>query len=60
MEESKKNKRPQDSSPGNVRKPYQKPELQRLGSLRELTAGGSGNRTEDNPSTQPPQPSYKP
>jgi hypothetical protein len=60
MEGSKKNIRLQDSSPAGERKPYQKPELQRLGSLRELTAGGSGNRTEDDPATQPPQPQYKP
>jgi hypothetical protein len=61
MEESKKNIRLQGNSPGSVRKPYEKPELQRLGGLRELTASGSGKRTEDAPEPgDPPQPQYRP
>lgn len=32
-----------------VRSAYQKPVLRHFGLVRELTAGGSGTKTEDNP-----------
>jgi hypothetical protein len=60
MKESRKDQDPQQHAPDDARKPYAKPALQRLGSLSDLTAGGSGNRTEDDPANDPPQPSYRP
>ena len=41
MEQGRTKELSQIGSRGTARKPYQKPELQHLGSLRELTAGGA-------------------